>query len=360
MPARLCFKIRKEATDVPTTPQDKIVPNGAKTAPNGGKTARRKWWRRFKPRLSWFRPRLSWRSGKFLVVGLSLAIIVNYGVFGLMKHEVDANPEFQAIVAPANGSAAVATAAALLDRELNVHGWTPNDPFFAPSGILDNMPNFQIGVINAVGRFSFEMLDQIGRRSGSSSADPDLERASGFLQYPPNIWLWEPSTSFLPSVPSERQYLQGLAALQSYNTRLARGQAEFELRNDTLAAALSRISDDLGSQTSLIDQAQDTGWWMFSQAADDVFYQNKGMLYAYDVILESLGEDYVKVIDENNLGQIWGQAMDSLRLGSQLRPAIVLNGNLDRSIFANHLALQGFFMKRAILQLEEVIGVLAI
>jgi hypothetical protein len=191
-----------------------------------------------------------------------------------------------------------------LDRELNLHGWTPNDPWFAPSGLLDNMPNFQTGVVDAVGRFSFEMLDQIGRRSGSSSADPDLEQASGFLQYPPYIWVWEPTRSFLPSVPSENQYRQGLAALERYNARLALGEAVFERRADTLANALSRISDDLGSQTSQIDRAQNTGWWMFSQTADDVFYQNKGMLYAYSVIIASLGEDYAKVIEGNNLGPI--------------------------------------------------------
>jgi hypothetical protein len=222
------------------------------------------------------------------------------------------------------------------------------------------MPSFQTGVVNAVGRFSFEMLDQIGRRSGSSGADPDLERASGFLQYPPYIWVWEPSRSFLPSVPSESQYRQGLAALERYNARLGRGEAIFERRTDTLAQVLSRISDDLGSQTSQIDRAQNTGWWIFSRSADDVFYRNKGMLYGYDVILEALGDDFVKVIEENNLSAIWAQTLTSLRQGSQLRPAIVLNGRTDRSIFANHLALQGFAMKRAILQLEELVTVLAI
>jgi hypothetical protein len=38
----------------------------------------------------------------------------------------------------------------------------------------------------------------------------------------------------------------------------------------------------------------------------------------------------------------------------------VLNGQHDGSIFANHLVLQGFFMKRAILQLEEAVSVLAV
>jgi hypothetical protein len=335
------------------TPQNMIVPYDPTAV-------RRRWWHRFKPRLSWFRPRFSRRGAKVMIVVLILGVVTNYGIINPMIHQIDANPEFRAAFIPENGSVAVATAAALMDRELNLNGWTPNDPWMAPSGLLDNLPNFQIGVVNAVGRFSFEMLDQMGRRSGSSSSDPDLERASGFLQFPPDIWLWEPSRSFLPTVPSENQYRQGLAALERYNARLGRGQAVYERRADTLAAALARISDDLGSQTSQIDRATNTGWWMFSQTADDAFYRNKGMLYGYDVILAALGEDFAQVIQERNLGPIWAQTLSSLRQGSQLRPAVVLNGQRDRSIFANHLALQGFFMKRAILQLEEVVSVLAI
>ncbi len=350
MPARLCFNGRKEAANVTTTTAT-TAPNTI--VPDHGKTAGRLPKARLKPRPSW-------RKLKIVIAALLLGAAVNYGVLGPMAHNIDPNPEFQPNSIPENGSAAIATAAALMNRELNVYSWTPNDPWFAPTGLLDNMPNFQTGVVDAVGRFSFEMLDQIGRRSGSSSADPDLERASGFLQYPPYIWVWEPSRSLLPSVPSENQYRQGLEALERYNARLSRGEAVFERRADTLAAALSRISDDLGSQTSQIDRAQDTGWWIFSRTADDVFYRNKGILYGYDIILEALGEDFSKVIEENNLGPIWAQALNSLRQGSQLRPAIVLNGQTDRSIFANHLALQGFAMKRAILQLEELVTVLAI
>ncbi|WP_234984134.1 DUF2333 family protein [Roseivivax jejudonensis] len=293
-------------------------------------------------------------------LALILGAVVNYGVFGPLTHEIDNDPAFRATLVPENGSAAVATAAALIDREVNGYGWTPNDPVLAPSAVLDNMPNFQTGITKAVGRFSFEMLDQIARTRGSSSADPDLERATGFLQFPPDIWVWEPSSSLLPTVPSETQYRQGLEALERYNARLSDGNAVFERRADTLAGTLSRISADLGSQTAQLERAQRSGWWIFSRTADDVFYQNKGMLYGYYVILAALGEDFERVIEERNLSTVWSQALESLRQGSQLAPAIVLNGDRDRSIFANHLALQGFYMKRAILQLEEAVSVMAV
>ncbi len=308
----------------------------------------------------WARLRVG-RQGLRLLAGAFLfGTVLNFGVIGPLWHKIDADTGFQPASVPENGSRAVAVAAALIDREVNGYGWTPNDPWFAPTAVLDNMPNFQAGVIKAVGRFSFEMLDQIARRRGSSSADPDLERASGFLQFPPDIWVFEPSQSFLPTVPSEAQYRQGLDALERYNQRLAAGDAIFERRADTLAGTLSRIAADLGSLTAQLERAQDSGWWIFSNTADDAFYQNKGMLYGYYVTLAALGEDFAPVLRERNMEAIWQQTLDTLEQGAMLQPMIVLNGDRDRSIFANHLAIQGFYLKRAILQLEEAVSVLAI
>ena len=54
-------------------------------------------------------------------------------------------------------------AADLVTREVDVHTWTPMMPFFMPAGILDNMPNFQRGIMAALGRFSTELMDQLGR-----------------------------------------------------------------------------------------------------------------------------------------------------------------------------------------------------
>ncbi|KUF12149.1 hypothetical protein AVJ23_05275 [Pseudoponticoccus marisrubri] len=304
--------------------------------------------------------RIGGRGIKYTALALVLAATVNYGILGTLAHDIDNDPAFRATEIPEGGSSAVATAAALIDREVNQNGWTPNDPFFAPTALLDNMPNFQAGIRQAVGRFSFEMLDQIARTRGSSSSDADLERATGFLQFPPDIWMWQPTRSLLPTVPSESQYRDGLAALMRYNARLSAGDAVFEPRADTLANTLTRISADIGSLTAQLDRAQQTGWWVFSNTADDVFYYNKGVLYGYYVILSALGEDFEAVIRERNLANVWEQALSGLRQGAELNPAIVLNGDLESSIFANHLALQGFYMKRAILQFEEAVGVMAI
>lgn len=305
-------------------------------------------------------PHIGRKALSFAAAAIVAGAIVNWGVLGPLTHDIDADPSFRPTSMPEGGSLAVATAAALLDRELNTNGWTPNDPFFAPSAVLDNMPNFQTGVSKAVARFTFEMLDQVARTRGSSRADPDLERASGFLQFPPDIWVIDGSRSWMPTVPTEHQYREGYKALQSYNARLASGQAVFERRADTLAETIRQVSADLGSQSAQLDKTKRGGWWVVNTSADDLFYQNKGMMFAYSTMLKALGEDFAPVIQSSNMETVWAQAMASLEQGSQLRPVVVLNGNLDRSIFANHLAIQGFYMKRAIIQLEEVVSVLAV
>ena len=144
-------------------------------------------------------------------------------------------------------SRAVAVAADLVNREVDVHTWTPMLPFFTPAGILDNMPNFQRGIMAALGRFSTELMDQLGRTRGSSQTDRDLEQARGFLNEQPNVWIWQPSVSIWPSATSAQKYRAGRDKLLAYNKRLAAGQAVFERRADNLQALLERIANDHGS-----------------------------------------------------------------------------------------------------------------
>ena len=315
--------------------------------------------RGFRRLLSW-RPRLSARMLRNGAAGLVVLAMLNWTAGALAVHRIKNNLDFVPPPQMTGGSAAVSMAAALVDREINQNVWTPNDPWFAPSAFLDNMPNYQVGVMRAVGRFSFELLDEIARTRGSSSNDPDLERAAGFLQFPPDVWIVNTEKSWLPTVPSEDQYRAGLRSLVSYNDRVALGQAVFDRRADAFGRTIQQISADLGAQTAAIERARMGGWWIFSTSADDLFYQNKGMLYAYYMILDALGSDFEDLIRERGLTLVWTRALQNMERATQLRPMVILNGNSDRSIFANHLMLQGFYLKRAILQLEEVVSVLAV
>lgn len=292
------------------------------------------------------------------LIGFAGFLVVYFGIIGSVMTRMDANPDFMPPAAVEGGSHAMNMAIALVDREVNQHGWLPNDPWFMPGGLRDNAPNFQLGIIQALGRFSFEMVDTIGRARGSSRADPDLERAAGFLQFPGDIWHIAFDKSLMPTVTSDQQYRAALRALTSYNNRVAQGQAIFERRADALASTLTRIADDLGSQTAQLEQhSRSNVFWLIDFEADDIFFRNKGVTYAYYLLLRELGRDFEPLIAARGLSSVWQQTVTTLRYASQLDPLIVMNARSD-GLLANHLVLQGFYINRAVIQLNELVTTL--
>src|SRR4029450_10249647 len=109
---------------------------GAAAAPSG----RRRLW-------SW-----PWR----IVV---LGRVLSFPVGPRIVENIDDDPQFAPRNVAPGESRAVAVAAQLVTREVDVNTWTPMMPLFVPAGILDNMPNFQRGVMAALGRFSTELMD---------------------------------------------------------------------------------------------------------------------------------------------------------------------------------------------------------
>ena len=295
-----------------------------------------------------------------IVLGALLGLGVLYYIVGAVwVHEIDDDPAFDAeVVVPQNASRTVAVAADLVDREVNQHRWVANDPFFQPGYLLDNMPAYQTGIVNAIGRITTELRDRIARVRGSSAVDPDLESAAGRLNYPGDVWIFEWSgTPVQPS--SESQYRRGVEDLRHYNERLAQGQAVFERRADNLLATLDRISGDLGAASAAVTVEVDEGSTNFLDFnADELFYSIKGKLYAYYVVLRELEQDFPEVIREKNLQASWADLLTSLRLGATLHPWMVSNGPLDSMATPNHLAAEGFLLLRVRTKLDEIIDIL--
>jgi hypothetical protein len=302
----------------------------------------------------WYRRRL-W-LWPVVLVGL-LALYYLGGMLWL--HEIDDDPDFALeSSAPEGGSQAVAVAADLIDREINSNRWVANDPFFMPGSLLDNMPNYQQGIIAAVSRFNIELTDQIARTRGSSQVDRDVDIASGLLRYPGTVWFFDFRTSWAPTASSESQYRRAMQALRSYNERLGQGQAVFEARSDNLLATIDRMSADIGSSSAAIDQhLEGAGFWP-DWTADDLFYANKGRLYAYYLLLRALGVDFANVVRERELAGAWAQTLESFRAAATLQPWVIVNGAPDGQVMPSHLAAQGFYLLRARTQLKEVSNIL--
>lgn len=300
--------------------------------------------------------RLVWRwSWRVLLV----LLILYYPIGALVVESIDDDPQFQPRSVAPGESRSVATTADLVTREVDINTWTPMMPFFTPAGILDNMPNFQRGIMAALGRFSTELMDQLGRTRGSSQTDRDLEQARGFLNEQPNVWIWQPTVSIWPSATSAQKYRAGRDKLMAYNKRLGSGQAVFERRADNLQALIDRISNDHGSDSAAIDQhIIEQAGNLFDRQCDDIFYFNKGRLYANFLLLRALGEDFESIIRDKGLTNAWNGTVETFRIASQLDPWVVWNGWPDAFVIPNHLAAQGFYLLRARTQLREISSIL--
>src|SRR6185369_3347881 len=122
---------------------------GSTTGTTGGSSGRR--W--FQPHFSRPSGGLIWRIGKWVALILLVLAVFYYPIGMMIVHQINDDPSFGdvkagATAAPAGASQAVATAAALIDREVNQSPWPENDPPFMPGWLLDNMPNFQVGIID--------------------------------------------------------------------------------------------------------------------------------------------------------------------------------------------------------------------
>ncbi len=306
----------------------------------------------------WLKDLISWKIAKRLILVFIALCLLYYPVGMFLINKVDADPGF-GLEYTSKGSYAVAASIALIDREVKQHSWVSNDPIFKPGAMLDNMAHYQQGIIAAIARFSFELSDQLGRTRGSSSADPDLQEASGLLQYAGDIWWWEPSTSLMPVSTSEQQYIKAMEQLIVYNERLSRGNAVFEKRADNLLATLDRISLDLGTSSAAIDGYIKSGFGcVLDLNADDLFYTIKGQTYAYRLILKGLRKDFAEIIQSRDVGTTWDEMESSFDSIVAMDPLIVSNCAVDGFILQNHLAPEGFYLLRARTQLKEITNIL--
>ena len=311
--------------------------------------------------------KLNWKThgllGLVRLGGLAIVLIAAYYILGsILMSKVDADLKFQLTadqIRPGQSRAA-AMAAALIDREINKNGWVPDDPLYKPTILLDNMPNFQKGMLQGLQRFSIELTDQLGRSRGSSEVDADLEQAAGLLRYPPDRWLWNPKESWwLFTQTSEAAYRQASKRLKAYNTRLGDGQAIYERRADNLRQTLERMGADLGSAGATIDQFVETrSGFPWDDKVDDLFYRTKGQLYVYYLILREIEVDFAPIIKDRNIGTEYDLMLKSLSEGIKLQPMVILNARPDAQIFPNHVVAEGFYLLMARTKLREITQIL--
>ena len=280
------------------------------------------------------------------LVGVLLALLLYYPVGAWRANVIDDDPTFTVPILLSGQSQAAALGAGLLKREIDKHGWAPNKPFFMPISILQRMPNFQKGVAAGVARFALELDEVIGRSPDPSVADADLDRAAGLLQYPPDVWMIDPSVPWAQTLSTEKQYRNAARSLEAYNQRLATGNAAFVKTPEALRETLLRFARDLDEVAASMD-APLADSWAISWTAAAPYYVAKGRVYALSVILRGLGEDYADVLVDHNLTTAWQMLLRDMQAAAAPRPFYIMNGAPDALLLPNHMMNQGYQILRA-------------
>ena len=235
----------------------------------------------------------------------------------------------------------------LLKREVDDKMWTPNLPFVFPASVLDNMPNFQIGVVSGIK----EMIPAIGRFEQNTDAQKeDIKAAKELLSYPPDVWLMSHRGKFNLAPSSNAQYRKAAKELQKFTK-----DGVFLPKAEDLEILLKKINKNLQKITRRNEAYQrEHAAVVADTSSDDLFYYGKGYAFALWQITETLGFDFKDVILEHNLYTEWTYLSNSLKKAAELKPFVVRNGASESIAVPNHLIMQNFYLQRAMIAGEQI------
>lgn len=262
------------------------------------------------------------------------------------------------------GSATTATTIHLVHTLLEKSGGYLSNDVTPPSIWLDNLPNWEYGVLIQVRDMARAMRNDFSRSQSQSVEDKDLIIAEPQFNFDNQSWLFP---------PTESEYRQGLQALTRYLDRLQNPNApdaQFYARADNLADWLGQVEKRLGSLSQRLsasvgqtrintDLAGDAGAQQSTRTAreidiktpwseiDDVFYEARGAAWALMHLLRAVERDFDGILRKKNALISLRQIERELEATQQtLWSPMVMNGS-GFGMFANHSLVMASYISRA-------------
>ena len=298
------------------------------------------------------------KSGSWwrLVLALVCALVfLYYPIGGWMIHNIDTSNACQP-QETTNRLESMEVMSCLINREVHHKIWTPNLPFLFPSYFLDNMPNFQLGLMSAVSRTAYA-FGRLPVTTTSPDIKTEFAEAIELLQYPGSIWLFSPQNKLLPVPSSNTQYKKGRKKLNNFNSEIAAGRALINRTAANLAVILKITGQDIDRLLSKTDDhIRETHDSFIDLKSDDIFYFDLGKLYGYAQIFKALGRDYKNILVKRDVYLQWTMMLSFLERASDLNPAIIRNGKLNASFAPNHLVTINYFAARAVNLLNDIVN----
>lgn len=310
--------------------------------------------------------------GKFILVLLVVYLLVSVvlGMYWSSEPDAFSVREHTRSVAnamerePVTGFATTVTMIRIAETLLEKPGGYISNDLFPPGLWLDNMPNWEFGVLVQLRDLSRAMRRDIARSQSQSAEDPDLTIAEPQFHFDSGSW----------AIPStEAEYRRGIEALKRYLNRLSspeQANAQFFARADNLGNWLADLETRLGSLSRTLGESvgkasvsdavanvdmdnplqEETGtidvktpWTKI----DDVFYEARGSSWALLHIFRAIEVDFRKVLQDKNAMASVKQVIIELE-GAQgpMWSPVVLNGN-GFGVLANHSLTMAAYLSRA-------------
>ncbi|MCM2330779.1 hypothetical protein SAMN05216229_113100 [Geopseudomonas sagittaria] len=245
-------------------------------------------------------------------------------------------------------------AGTLLDKP---GGYLSND--LAPPGLwLDNMPNWEYGVLVQVRDLARALRKDFARSQSQSTEDADLAKAEPKFHFDSNSWA-------LPA--SEQEYRDAIRSLTRFQKRLGdptQTQAQFYARADNLRNWLTDVETRLGSLSQRLsasvgqmrlntdvngaipsgsEEIVKTPWLQI----DNVFYEARGQAWALSHFLRAIEVDFADVLAKKNATVGVRQIIRELEAAQEpLWSPMILNGD-GFGILANHSLVMANYISRA-------------
>ena len=264
----------------------------------------------------------------------------------------------------------IRVAETLLDKP---GGYLTND-VTPPSVFLDNIPSWELGVLQQVRDLARIIRNDYSRSQSQSREDPDVAKAEPRFFFDNDSWI-------LP--PTESEYRDAIEGFVKYRDRLSTGgsDAQFFSRADNLREWLAQVEKRLGSLTRRLgdsvavdvintDLAGDpaavanttlgdqvpvrTSWFQI----DDIFFEARGASWALLHFFRAAEFDFADVLADKNaivsVRQIIREFEASL---TAIHSPLIMNGG-GFGLFANHSLVMANYLARAnaaVINLRELL-----
>ncbi len=242
-------------------------------------------------------------------------------------------------------------------------GYLSND-VMPPGVLMDNMPNWEFGVLVQVRDLAKTLRNDLARSQTTSTEDPDLSVAEPQFNFDSESWI-------LPS--TEGEYRKGARALEHYLQRLADSgdrDGQFFARADNLSDWLAVVEKRLGSLSQRLSASvgQDRFNTDLSGDADarqstltpremtvktpwleidDVFYEARGTTWALIHFMRAVKHDFSSVLEKKNATISVKQIIRELESTQDtVWSPVILNGR-GFGLLANHSLVMASYISRA-------------